>query len=285
MEYIERMTEAVQYIERNLKNKLLLEQISSYAAYSKFHFQRLFQLVTGETAGRYIINRKLTEAAKELHRRRYDSITDIALEYGFESHETFTRAFKKRFGVTPSSFKKNGKLAPHLLKETIHFDYLKQISRTMDVPVMLKKQEELHVKGYEAMVFEPHAIREQWKKLKHSVLCKTETTVEMYGIVQFKEVPDRLDLDFSYLAAIKSHEENKELIDQKEAIVRSGRYAVFRHFGTTSGLPLTYQYIYGTWLSQSGYQLAYPYDFERYDHLFLGADHPHSELDIFIPVT
>lgn len=285
MEYIERITEAVHYIERNLKSKLHLEQISSYTAYSKFHFQRLFLLVTGETAGRYIINRRLTEAAKELNRRPNGSIIDIALEYGFESHEAFTRAFKKRFGVTPFSFKKKGKLPPHLLKETIHFDYLKQISRTMDVPIELKRLEELHVKGFEATVFEPHEIREQWEKLNRSVLCEARTTVEGYGIVRFKEATDRLDLDFVYLAAAKSHEVSKELPGQKEAVVRSSRYAVFRHIGPVSGLPFTYQYIYGTWLSQSGYQLALPYDFERYDHRFLGADHPHSELDIFIPIT
>ncbi|MCE5169865.1 GyrI-like domain-containing protein [Paenibacillus profundus] len=71
----------------------------------------------------------------------------------------------------------------------------------------------------------------------------------------------------------------------KEAVVLPGQYAVFRHIGPSAGLPFMYQYIYGTWLAQSGYELAYTYDFERYNHRSLGAAHPHSELDNFIPIT
>lgn len=106
MDYMERMTEAVHYIERNLKGKLHLEQISSYAAYSKYHFQRLFQHVTGETAGRYIMNRRLTEAAREINRRPHASIIDIALEYGFESHERSPALSKRDTGLRPSYSKR-----------------------------------------------------------------------------------------------------------------------------------------------------------------------------------
>lgn len=283
MDYMERMTEAVHYIERNLKGKLHLEQISSYAAYSKYHFQRLFQHVTGETAGRYIMNRRLTEAAREINRRPHASIIDIALEYGFESHETFTRAFKKRYGITPSLFKKNGKLPPHLLTEPVSLDYVKQISSTMNVAVELRRLEELRVKGYETEVLEPHAIHEQWERLNRSLLRKA-ASVEMYGIIRLQEATCSLEADYSYLAAAQS-DEVEEGCGQREAIVLPGSYAMFRHIGPAAVLPFTYQYIYGTWLAQSGYKLAGTYDFERYDHRFLGAEHPHSELDIFVPVT
>ncbi|MGM7684391.1 AraC family transcriptional regulator [Cytobacillus sp. Hm23] len=61
MEYIENLSKTINYIENNLTNKLTIEDISRYSGYSKFHFQRLFHQVVGETVEQYIMNRRLAE--------------------------------------------------------------------------------------------------------------------------------------------------------------------------------------------------------------------------------
>ncbi|UYO99245.1 helix-turn-helix transcriptional regulator [Oceanotoga sp. DSM 15011] len=70
-----------------------------------YHFHRIFNELTGETLKSYIRKRRLTEASKDLLNCN-NSIIDIAFDYGFESQESFTRAFKKVFKVTPGKYRK-----------------------------------------------------------------------------------------------------------------------------------------------------------------------------------
>ncbi|WP_374016892.1 helix-turn-helix domain-containing protein [Paenibacillus thiaminolyticus] len=91
---------AVQYIETHLKEPLHADEVARHVHISYYHFHRLFHAMTGETIGDYIRKRRLTEASLELMGTRRP-ILDIAVDYQFESHEAFTRAFKKVFGLSP----------------------------------------------------------------------------------------------------------------------------------------------------------------------------------------
>ena len=66
--------------------------------------------------------------------------------------------------------------------------------------------------------------------------------------------------------------------------ISTGRYAIFIHQGSASNFPQTAQYIYGTWLPQSGYQLADQPHFEVMGEKYLGADHPDSEEEVWVPL-
>ena len=105
MNYIEIVNDAIQYIESNLHRNLSLEELASRYYYSPMHFYRIFQAVTNQTVKSYVLERKLSEAAVAL-KNTDRKVVDIAYQYGFNSHEQFTRDFQKMFHVTPSRYRK-----------------------------------------------------------------------------------------------------------------------------------------------------------------------------------
>lgn len=110
METITLLNNTIEYIERNLDSELNIDDISKVACSSRYHFQRVFYALTGFTVTQYIKNRRLTLAAEELVTTE-KRVLDIALKYGYESPEAFTKAFKRLHGISPSALKKlNGKI-------------------------------------------------------------------------------------------------------------------------------------------------------------------------------
>jgi AraC family transcriptional regulator len=105
MNYIEIVNDAINYIESNLHRKLSLEELASRHYISPTHFYRIFRAVTNQTVKSYILGRKLSAAAIVL-RRTDRKVVDIAFQYGFNSHEQFTRDFQRMFHVTPSRYRK-----------------------------------------------------------------------------------------------------------------------------------------------------------------------------------
>lgn len=105
METLVLLRQAIDYMEERLQTKLEIEDIAKAALSSKYHFQRMFHALTGFTVTEYIRNRRLTLSAEEL--AGTDSkVIDIALKYGYESPEAFTKAFQRLHGMTPSAAKK-----------------------------------------------------------------------------------------------------------------------------------------------------------------------------------
>ncbi|WP_423069595.1 helix-turn-helix domain-containing protein [Enterobacter asburiae] len=88
------------------------EEIARHAGYSKWHLQRLFMQYKGESLGRYIRERKLLLAARDL--RESDArVYDICLRYGFDSQQTFTRIFTRTFNQPPGAYRKENHSQPH----------------------------------------------------------------------------------------------------------------------------------------------------------------------------
>lgn len=98
---------AIAYIENNLTEEMKIEDIAAKAYVSPFHFQRIFNVLCGFTVGEYIRNRRLSLAAQELTCNNL-KIIDIAVKYGYDSPDSFTRAFTKFHGISPSAAKERG---------------------------------------------------------------------------------------------------------------------------------------------------------------------------------
>ncbi|WP_162515342.1 AraC family transcriptional regulator [Paenibacillus pinistramenti] len=96
----------INYIESHLSDELTLRRLAELAHYSEYHFHRLFQFFTGMTVMCYIRSRRLVRAAS-LIRETDRKLLDIALECGFQSPETFSRNFRKAFGIMPSDLRRN----------------------------------------------------------------------------------------------------------------------------------------------------------------------------------
>ena len=93
------------WLESHLDQPLSLDNVAQKAGYSKWHLQRMFKDVTGHAIGASIRARRLSKAAVAL-RLTSRPILDIALQYRFDSQQTFTRAFKKQFAQTPAWYRR-----------------------------------------------------------------------------------------------------------------------------------------------------------------------------------
>jgi AraC family transcriptional regulator len=102
---VTRIGNAILYIEENLQNKLLLEDIAEKAHFSPFHFHRLFSVVVGETLSNFISRKRIEKAASHLMNKKNISITEVAERVGFSSLSSFSRAFKKFYGMSPAEFR------------------------------------------------------------------------------------------------------------------------------------------------------------------------------------
>lgn len=100
-----RIEKAILYIEDNLEQKLVLEDIAQRAHFSPFHFHRLFSVVVGETLNNFISRKRIERAASHLMNKRTVSITEIAEKVGFTSLSSFSRSFKKFYGMSPAEFR------------------------------------------------------------------------------------------------------------------------------------------------------------------------------------
>ncbi|MGH1386599.1 AraC family transcriptional regulator [Kordia sp.] len=108
-EYIKRINSVLDFVENNLEGDLSLEQLSQKAHYSPYHFHRIFSLIVGENLNEYINRKRIERIASILLVEYTIPIKTLAYTYGFNSESSFSRAFKKYYGVTPTKFKTEGK--------------------------------------------------------------------------------------------------------------------------------------------------------------------------------
>jgi len=99
------ISDSVNYIESRLLEHLNMDELAGHIYFSKTHYQRLFHEIVGEPVMEYIKKRRLQQACQTLCQSN-STILDIALQYGYESHEGFTRAFKAQYGVPPMQYRK-----------------------------------------------------------------------------------------------------------------------------------------------------------------------------------
>lgn len=92
------------WIDSNLEKTLSIDEVAAKSGYSKWHLQRMFRSVTKQTLGGYIRERRLTLAAEAL-RLTQRPVFDIALQYGYDSQQTFSRVFRRQFAQTPTAYR------------------------------------------------------------------------------------------------------------------------------------------------------------------------------------
>src|SRR5262245_25408644 len=102
--YIQRVNLAIDYIVGHLDEPLRLRDLARAAKLSPFHFHRVFQALIGSTPAEFVQRLRLDKALRLLSLPRPPSLTAVALACGFSSSSDFSRSFKRRFGIAPSSF-------------------------------------------------------------------------------------------------------------------------------------------------------------------------------------
>lgn len=109
-------------IEENLAERVEIEELAEVAHLSPFYYQRLFSRLVGKPVMEYTKLRRLANAADQLAKKQM-RIIDAALDYGFENHETFTRAFKETYGITPEEYRAAPRPLSHFLMPDLSMKY------------------------------------------------------------------------------------------------------------------------------------------------------------------
>lgn len=262
MNYLEQIMRAIDYIEQNLEDELIIDKISKEAGISKWHFQRVFKCVVGETVKDYTLIRRLSLAAQDLIKTD-ESILQIATRFQFESHEVFLRAFKRTFQQTPSEFRKlNSQQSSIPQKPRITIQYLEHLFQGVQMEPKIIQLPAMHlvgVKGIIKSVLNPdftknfETVPQLWEQLKQELkTLNLITPVERVSLIQALD-ESKMDSDLEYFAGIKVADDFKSTNENMEKrILSPAKYAEFLHRGSVRNVNHTMRYIYGSWFPRSG---------------------------------
>ncbi|MDE7433304.1 MAG: AraC family transcriptional regulator [Lachnospiraceae bacterium] len=195
MEWTEAISKAIRYIETHITEDITIDDISKEICISPFYFQKGFSLLCGVTISEYIRNRRLSLAGNELATSD-KKVIDVALKYGYDSPDSFTKAFTRFHGITPSMVQKNEEMliktyAPLKIKLSMEGGYI------MDYKIV--KKEEFTVLGAaKTFTYEEgkEKVPEYWKE--HYAAGNGQYVCGMYGI----NIDEEMGHDtFEYLIA------------------------------------------------------------------------------------
>lgn len=285
MDNRQRIAKAVEFMEIRLKTSLSLAEIAKAACYSSYHFHRIFHAFTGETIGRYIKRRRLTEAAKALLFSK-QRILDIALDFQFESQESFTRAFKNEFGDSPGIYRKKGKVNRQKIRDKIDVNYYRWLKGgASGEPTIKTLKNDMLVYGLIGESNQKNnTLPALWERFSNLCNLHSFPPSPVYGISFYNdcEIFDEYTV-FKYMAGIELPDNfhSKERLDTR--IIKRGKYAIFTHKGPVSQFVNTMRYILGDWLVRSSFEPDTRDIIEIYTKRFQ-YEHPDSEIDVWFPV-
>ncbi|GAA6619140.1 GyrI-like domain-containing protein [Scytonema sp. NUACC26] len=285
--YLARFRKALEYIDTHLDNDLSVDRIGSVAAFSKYHFHRQFSKLLKVSLYRYVQLNRLKRASYQLAFRHKKQIIDIALASGYENHESFSRAFKKSIGQTPSEFRKQPQWGLwHLTYQPlsdIRIKYMKLENQPAQVKLISFKNTKVAVLEHRG---DPNLIGNsvckfiEWRKQN----CLPPTVSDTFNILYdnpSETAPDDYRLDICAST-------ERDVVDNPfgvvEKIIPGGRCAVLRHIGSDSNISQSITYLYSIWLPLSGEE---PRDFPLYlQRVSFFPDVPEYEAitDIFLPL-
>jgi AraC family transcriptional regulator len=130
VEQIEIVRKVQAYIEMHLNEPMTLAELAKVSGYSPWHIERIFKTYLEKTPFEYIRALRLSKAAISLRDKKSQKILDVALDYVFDSHEGFTRAFSKQFGIAPKAYQKRSKPIPLFLPYPAYSEHYQSLKRS-----------------------------------------------------------------------------------------------------------------------------------------------------------
>jgi len=290
MDIAERLERAMLTMESGLKAGVTLTEIAGEACFSPCHFHRVFTAVVGESPGSYMRRRRLTLAAEELlsgDRR----VLDIALDWGFQTPESFSRAFVRQFGVTPGAYRRARERKHLLFRHPLTArDIHHRIKGDVTMKPQITDRNEIKLVGLtirhtlskpkfmklweDFMKRLPEIKNVAGKDLYEVCCCDTAVPVDGFN----EETP------YTVMAGAEVGGFDNLPKGMESRVIPAGKYAVFTHKGPMSTIKATYDYIYRTWLPASGCELRPADDFALYGPRFKSPESIENEVDICIPV-
>lgn len=245
--YLQSVYKVIFYIEKNYANDLSLEELSLVAGFSKYHFHRIFKSIMDENVGDYIRRVRLNSTISKFKMNK--NITQIALESGYETNASFTKAFKKRFGMSPREFSKT----------------LKKIERNKMIKpkiIEIDPIEVLYVRKTGEYMSSADAA---WKNLVEDLLQLEliESVAVRYGISH--DNPTLIEADKLRYDACVEFKDKLPNVEGKITYkaLAGGTYAVFTHEGAYEKIGESFKAV-GSWIIENEITLRDEPQFQKY---------------------
>jgi len=288
----QQLEKALLFIDEHLEEKITVVQVAAYAGVSSFHFQRLFNVYFGETLNQYVLHRRLDFAAKILIHQSNVSIADLANKLGFESHRTFSRAFKKQHNISPSSYRNSPNAAKlNLRKSQSLFSVTGQRKSTFRVTVTDHPKLWINHKSTKC-THEGEILKESIDQVnaEFSELL-AENNSSLIGLasassIAYSAKPHSLNDEFNsllYGGIYNNKQSDHWSADWLE--IDAGLWAVCTHKEGYEYSSQTWNRLIGTWLPESGYELRDTIHFSLYENLATQVEKPNDVLThIYLPI-
>lgn len=286
-QYHARMQRVLDHIDRHLDGDLDLETVSGVAAFSKFHFHRQFKATFGVSLHRYVQLARMRRASKQLADGRGHSVTDIALDAGYETPDAFARAFRQRFRQSPSSFRKSPDWVPWLQAFRPLNAARSKLMQTTFSPDQVTIRE---VAPTRVAIFEHRGDPETFDDTRDRFIAwrkgagLSPRTNPTFNIWYSERRPaDPADYSMDLCVGIGADQR----IDPADTTVKvgeipGGRCAVLRVTGDTHNLEPAALYLYREWLPASGEEMR---DFPIYcQRFFLDEPEQGAAAELFLPL-
>jgi AraC family transcriptional regulator len=265
LEWLIRMKNALDYMESKMTEPLRIEDIAAVAFVSPFHFQRMFSMLTGVTVADYIRKRRLTLAAQELAISKI-RVLDVALKYGYDSPESFAKAFRKAHGVSPSAAREPGVQLKAFPRLSFHLSL--KGDQEMDYRIVEKAAFTVIGRSMEVTTRDGENFRripQFWEE------CNADGTSDQ--LIQIGTADDGLGICMSmnmqkelltYWIAVEGTPET-EPQGYETAVVPAASWAVFKSVGAMpDAIQNVWQRIFQEWFPGTGYEHAGGPEFELY---------------------
>lgn len=253
--YHARMQRVLDHIDRHLDDDLDLDAVSGVAAFSKYHFHRQFTATFGLSVHRYVQLARMKRASYRLAYRDAQSVTDIAMDAGYDAPDAFARAFRQRVGQSPSSFRKAPDWEPWLAAfgplDNARSKLMQTTYTTNDVTIRDEAPTSVAImehRGDPATIGATIQRFIAWRKAT-GLSPRVSPTFNVFHSDPQTTPPAKYRMDLC-VGTDRPIEANGERIEA--GTIPGGRCAVLRVVGNTDNLEPAALYLYRDWLPVSG---------------------------------
>lgn len=259
-----RMEAVLFHIQDHLDDDLDLEGLAAMTGLSAYHFHRVFKGLVGETLMEHIRRLRLERAAFQLACRRLP-VTRAAFDAGYETVESFSRAFKTRFGVAPSRYAETRYGDPANIRQQTMERINASIAQGRIMDVTFKRIETFRIAYARATGQYHEAARNAWGMLMNwpgfgPAMAAGGICLGIGHDDPSVTPPEKLRYD----AAVRVSGSPAVYGEIRLGEIPGGEYAVYLHIGPYDALPESYNDLFGKWLPGSGRQLRPQAPFEVY---------------------
>ncbi|ESY79196.1 AraC family transcriptional regulator [Mesorhizobium sp. LNHC220B00] len=286
--YHARMQRVLDHIDQHLNGNLDLDALSGIAAFSKYHFHRQFTATFGLSVHRYVQLARMKRASYRLAFRDAESVTDIAMDAGYDAPDAFARAFRQRFGQSPSSFRKSPDWAPWLAafgpmdnarSKLMHITYDHDDVTIRDVPptpVAIMEH-----RGDRATLGDTIQRFIAWRKAA-GLSPETSPTFNVFRSERIPANPADYSMDLCVGTGLPIDADDEQM---KAGVIPGGRCAVLRVVHNTNNLEPAALYLYRDWLPASGQEARdFPIYCQRHFSIFPSVPVPDVVCELFLPL-